>query len=99
MPGGRPRSFRRDAAAGRFEAARFSAIAVFFLVLLRLAIGWQFVYEGLWKLNTLSSPKPWTSAGYLRSARGPFRDVFRNMTGDPDDLHWLDYDAVRERPG
>jgi uncharacterized membrane protein YphA (DoxX/SURF4 family) len=59
-----------------------------------MAIGWQFLYEGLWKLNTLSSAKPWTSAGYLRSARGPLRNVYRGMTGDPDDLRWLDYDAV-----
>jgi hypothetical protein len=44
---------------------------VAFIVLLRIAIGWQFLYEGLWKLNTLSSAKPWTSAGYLRASRGP----------------------------
>jgi uncharacterized membrane protein YphA (DoxX/SURF4 family) len=62
-----------------------------------MAIGWQFLYEGLWKLNTLSSAKPWTSAGYLRSARGPLRNVYRGMTGDPDDLRWLDYDEVAAR--
>jgi uncharacterized membrane protein YphA (DoxX/SURF4 family) len=73
---------------------RLSGIAVAFLVLLRIAIGWQFLYEGLWKLNTFSSAKPWTSAGYLRAARGPMRTVYRGMTGDPDDLHWLDYDQV-----
>src|ERR1700685_3210218 len=73
---------------------RLSGIAVFFLVVLRIAIGWQFVYEGLWKLNTLSSARPWSAAGYLRNARGPFRGFYRSMTGDPDDLHWLDYDQV-----
>jgi uncharacterized membrane protein YphA (DoxX/SURF4 family) len=73
---------------------RLSGIAVLFIVLLRLSIGWQFAYEGLWKLNTLSSPKPWTSAGYLRAARGPFRNLYRGMAGDPDDLHYLDYDEV-----
>jgi uncharacterized membrane protein YphA (DoxX/SURF4 family) len=73
---------------------RLSGIAVALVVLLRMAIGWQFLYEGLWKLNTLSSAKPWTSAGYLRAARGPLRGVYRGMTGDPDDLHWLDYDRV-----
>jgi uncharacterized membrane protein YphA (DoxX/SURF4 family) len=76
------------------DSWRLSGIAVAFLVLLRIAIGWQFLYEGLWKLNTLSSAKPWTSAGYLRAARGPLRNVYRRMTGDPDDLHWLDYDEV-----
>ena len=73
---------------------RLSGIAVVFIVLLRVAIGWQFVYEGLWKLNTFSSAKPWTSAGYLRNAHGPLRSFYRGMTGDPDDLHWLDYDQV-----
>jgi uncharacterized membrane protein YphA (DoxX/SURF4 family) len=73
---------------------RLSGIAVVFVVLLRVAIGWQFVYEGLWKLNTYSSAKPWTAAGYLRNARGPLRNFYRGMTGDPDDLHWLDYDRV-----
>jgi uncharacterized membrane protein YphA (DoxX/SURF4 family) len=76
------------------DSWRLSGIAVAFLVLLRIAIGWQFLYEGLWKLNTFSSAKPWTSAGYLRAARGPLRNVYRGMSGDPDDLHWLDYDEV-----
>ncbi len=73
---------------------RLSGIAVVFVVLLRIAIGWQFVYEGMWKLNTYSSAKPWTAAGYLRNARGPLRDFYRGMTGNPDDLHWLDYERV-----
>lgn len=73
---------------------RLSAIAVVFIVLLRVAIGWQFVYEGLWKLNTFSSAKPWTAAGYLRNAHGPLRNLYRGMTGDPDDLRWLDDDQV-----
>ena len=73
---------------------RLSGIAVLFIVLLRLAIGWQLVYEGLWKLNTFSTAKPWSSAGYLRNAHGPLRGFYREMTGDPDDLHWLDYAQV-----
>jgi len=74
------------------------------IVLLRISIGWQFLYEGLWKIDSLSTAKPWTSEGYLKNAAGPFRDHFRNMTGDPDDLAWLDvdkmsakWDAWRER--
>ncbi|MCA9024344.1 MAG: hypothetical protein KDA86_03935 [Planctomycetaceae bacterium] len=74
-----------------------SIVAVLLLVLLRISIGWQFLYEGLWKYQTLSTPKPWTAEGYLRNAQGPFRDHFRGMTGDPDDLNWLDYDRMSER--
>jgi uncharacterized membrane protein YphA (DoxX/SURF4 family) len=67
------------------------------IVLLRLSIGWQFLYEGLWKINTLSTPTPWSAEGYLKNAQGPFRNTFRNMTGDPNDLDWLDQKKVAEK--
>lgn len=76
---------------------RSSVAAVVLLVILRLSIGWQLLYEGLWKVNTLSSTRPWTSAGYLKAAEGPLRDTFRSMAGDPDELGWLDYDNVSAR--
>jgi len=76
------------------DSKRVTLVAVVLLVALRMSIGWQFLYEGLWKINTLSTSKPWTSKGYLSNARGPFRDTYRNMTGDADDLDWLDYDTV-----
>ncbi len=44
----------------------YSKNQLFFLVLLRLFIGWHFLFEGLLKLF---SPG-WTSQGYLRSAQG-----------------------------
>jgi len=64
------------------------------LVLLRVAIGWQFLYEGLWKLNTQKTAKPWSAEGYLANARGPFRDKFRSLVDDPSGLGKLDYDKV-----
>jgi len=64
------------------------------LVLLRLAIGWHLMYEGLWKLSTQHTSTPWTAEGYLKNATGPFRDQFRDLTGDPNDYKWLDYDAM-----
>ncbi|HVJ68243.1 MAG TPA: hypothetical protein VM510_09680 [Caulifigura sp.] len=76
---------------------RVSLLAVLLIVLLRLSIGWQFLYEGLWKYDQLKGPTPWSAEGYLKSAQGPFRDHFRNMTGDPDDLGWLDFDTVDAR--
>lgn len=72
-------------------------MAVLFVVLLRMSIGWQFLYEGMWKLDTFDSARPWTSAGYLRNAQGPLRERFREMTGDPDELSWLDYNSVAGR--
>lgn len=76
---------------------RISLAAVILIVLLRLSIGWQFLYEGMWKYDQLKGPNPWSAEGYLKSAQGPFRDHFRNMTGDPDDLGWLDFDTVNNR--
>jgi uncharacterized membrane protein YphA (DoxX/SURF4 family) len=76
------------------DERKVSRLACFFLVSLRLAIGWHLLYEGLWKLNTQTTATPWTSEGYLKNATGPFRDHFRNLTGDPDDLGWLDYDRM-----
>ncbi|WP_437190867.1 DoxX family protein [Planctomicrobium sp. SH527] len=70
---------------------RAPLVAVILIVLLRISIGWQFLYEGLWKKQTLSSNNPWTSEGYLKNAQGPLRNYFRDMLGDPDDLDWLDY--------
>lgn len=79
------------------NVGRVTFIAVVFIVVLRLAIGWQLFYEGIWKVKTLSSPKPWTAAGYLKNSQGPMRGAFRNMAGDPDDLDWLDSDKVIAR--
>lgn len=79
------------------EIRRYSLAAVVLLVVLRLAIGWQLLYEGLWKVDTLDSPKPWTAAGYLKNSTGPMRDTFRKVAGDPDELGWLDYETVSAR--
>ena len=48
------------------------------MVLLRLFIGWHFLYEGIIKLYN----PDWTSFGYLASAQGPFRPFFIWMTSD-----------------
>ncbi|MCA9039142.1 MAG: DoxX family protein [Planctomycetaceae bacterium] len=72
-------------------------IAILMLVVFRMAIGWQFLYEGLWKASTQSTPQPWSSVGFLRNAEGPFREVFREMTGDPNELSWLDEESVNAR--
>ena len=79
------------------DPRRLALSAVVFLVVLRIAIGWQLLYEGLWKISTLETARPWTSAGYLKNSQGPMRSTFREMTGDADELGWLDYDTVVAR--
>jgi uncharacterized membrane protein YphA (DoxX/SURF4 family) len=61
-----------------------------FLVLLRLAIGWHFLFEGLQKVHsTYVGPtvtnRPFSSAGYFRQAPGPAGKAYRWAMGDPDD--------------
>jgi uncharacterized membrane protein YphA (DoxX/SURF4 family) len=51
----------------------------FCLVLLRFAIAWHFLFEGVDKL----SHDQWTGAPYLREASGPLADEFHNLAGDP----------------
>lgn len=58
---------------------RGSMIAI---TVLRVLVGWHFFYEGLTKLTAPS----WTSAGYLKQARGPFGDMFRGIAADPNML-------------
>jgi uncharacterized membrane protein YphA (DoxX/SURF4 family) len=60
-----------------------------FLVLLRLAIGWHLLFEGVVKVRTHELGKtttntPFTSAPYLRDANGPLGDFFREQAGDLD---------------
>jgi uncharacterized membrane protein YphA (DoxX/SURF4 family) len=61
-----------------------------FLVLLRLAIGCHFLYEGLHKLHSMAvgpseTTRPFSSAGYFREAQGPLGGVMRSQIGDPDE--------------
>jgi uncharacterized membrane protein YphA (DoxX/SURF4 family) len=61
-----------------------------FLVLLRLAIGWHFLFEGWEKIYSVdvigetTTNRPFTSAGYLAETSGPFADFFRNQVRESD---------------
>jgi hypothetical protein len=51
------------------------------LVLLRVAVGWHFFYEGWWKLK---SGGAFSSTPYLMAATGPLDYVFHWMVDDMD---------------
>ncbi|MEE8451272.1 MAG: DoxX family protein [Thermoguttaceae bacterium] len=53
--------------------------------LVRIAIGWHFAYEGLWKVLDFDE---WTSAGYLQSADGPGAAMFHWMAAN-DSVLWI----------
>ena len=48
--------------------------------LLRIAIGWHFLYEGGWKLM---QQEGWSCLSYLNAAQGPLAPVFKWMAGQP----------------
>src|SRR5262249_52037736 len=50
----------------------------FFLVLLRLVIGWHLLFAGVEKFRK----DTWSSEGYLREAYGPLAPTFRWVAGD-----------------
>lgn len=63
---------------------------VFFLLTLRLVIGWHFLFEGLYKINThetgqTETSRPFTSEPYFAVAEGPVGDLMRKTyLGDVD---------------
>ena len=64
---------------------RWPTAALMGIVLLRIAIGWHFLYEGLTKLFDPS----WTAAGYLRSSQWLLADPFHWMANTPSVLTWV----------
>jgi uncharacterized membrane protein YphA (DoxX/SURF4 family) len=56
----------------------YSTGARFFLIALRVAIGWHCFVEGMEKIT---SPT-WTSETYLRESMGPLADVYHSVAGD-----------------
>ena len=60
------------------------------IVLMRILIGWHFLYEGVIKLYN----PDWTSFGYLATAQGPFKSIFLTLSQEPflvwaDNLNWM----------
>lgn len=71
----------------------FTAWTVLFMVGLRIAIGWHFFYEGLWKLME----PDWTATGYLVASAGPLRPIFTGMVKDPDGLERMTPESILRR--
>ena len=61
------------------KLSRWPMIAI---TVLRVLVGWHFLYEGIAKLTAAS----WSSAGYLKQARGPLAEQFRWLATQPDML-------------
>jgi thiosulfate dehydrogenase [quinone] large subunit len=62
------------------EDGKFSRSPMIAITVLRVFVGWHFLYEGIAKL----SAPTWSAAGYLKQARGPFAAVFKWLAGQPN---------------
>lgn len=68
------------------ERLVYSNCQIFGLTVLRVLIGWHFLYEGLIKIYTPG----WTSKSYLLSSVGPFSSVFKEIALSPAILPIVD---------
>jgi thiosulfate dehydrogenase (quinone) large subunit len=65
----------------------FTGLQIFGLTLLRVLIGWHFLFEGLTKL--FSNPA-WTARSYLMGSVGPLSSLFQSMASHPGVLKIID---------
>lgn len=70
-----------------YQHQSFTSTQAFFLVTLRIAVGWHFLYEGLVKVFSPS----WTSSGYLMDSKGFLSPVYRSIAANPDLLRVVDF--------
>ena len=78
---------REATRAGSETLDRYTPFQVAVLVLLRMFIGWHFLYEGLAKLTN----PYWTSAGYLAESKWWFAGIFTDIAANPTALTIVDY--------
>ncbi len=69
------------------DAWRFTGLKLWVLFLLRIAVGWHFLYEGFSKLLN----PYWTSAGFLVESKGPLAGIFQSIAASPSTLKVVDF--------
>jgi uncharacterized membrane protein YphA (DoxX/SURF4 family) len=74
-------------ADGSWEGSRLGSVPLGLLVVLRIAIGWHFLYEGIVKLV---DPR-WTSAPFLAESRWLLSGVFQAIVENPLALRTVDF--------
>ena len=62
-------------------------LQTFFLVSLRIIIGWYFLYEGIVKITN----PDWSSLGYLMDSKGIFAGMFHAMASNADTVVVIDW--------
>lgn len=65
---------------------KYTKAQLSWLVILRVAIGWHFLYEGLVKLMNPN----WSSVGFLLDSRGFLESFFHSLTQNPSTVNIID---------
>jgi len=68
-------------------SVNYSGWQLTLLVLLRILVGWHFLYEGLFKLIN----PDWTSMGYLLDSQWILKDFFHALASNPSVLATVDF--------
>lgn len=64
----------------------YSKLQFIWLFVLRIVIGWYFLYEGIAKVVSSN----WTSYGYLMDSGGVFAPLFKSLAQNPDLMRIVD---------
>jgi len=65
----------------------YTTLQLWSLVILRVAVGWHFLYEGITKLLN----PDWSSLGYLMDSKGLFEGLFHSIAGNATVLNVMDF--------
>lgn len=65
----------------------YSKAQLSWLVVLRIFIGWHFLYEGMVKVLNPN----WTASTYLMDSKGIFAQMFINMAGNAGLMRYIDF--------
>jgi uncharacterized membrane protein YphA (DoxX/SURF4 family) len=75
---------------------RLGFTAIVLIVLLRIAIGWHFFYEGLHKFDPAEG---FSAKGFLGVAKGPTAELYYEMLPDLDGSQRLEIGSVKDPKG
>ncbi len=78
---------QKEITLGQMDLPNYRNVQLTILVILRVLIGWHFLYEGVVKLL---SPY-WSSVGYLLEAKGIFSGLFNWITASSTAIRVVDF--------
>ncbi len=77
----------RPLTENRMSQRSISPLGTLTLALMRIAIGWHLLYEGIAKYLSTS----WTAKGFLEGSTGPLAEWFHRIAGDASAMMFVDH--------